>query len=168
MNNKNITWLSDISEQEMLSFFNKYAFGCVDSVIKYYDEAYNGYVFRVKLNSVVPYFPTNGENTFILGSFGVVTDVEDSLVPLRNDNFSQTLKSPLFFKDYITFIGGKNQGKKINGRSFMKEFEFKYAWFMAYDKNRKLMEIKRDSDKQQEILNDIKQIINNEDKGKEC
>ena len=56
-------YLSDISEKQMFKFLENCFGPCLDAVIRYYDDSYGGYLFKVQLNGGIDYLPNENKQT---------------------------------------------------------------------------------------------------------
>ena len=153
-------YLANVSEKQMFQFLETRFGSCLESVSKYYDDTYQGYLFKVKLNGGIDYLPKERNNTLRAGVFGLVKDDESSAFPRIINNFDIAKTAPKFFKSYIEFINENNGDRRIRNKTYLESFKETYSLYILMDKLSQTRKLEEEEKKQKMFLKEIIQGIN--------
>jgi len=155
--------LQNLSEQKMKTFLEKKMGAKVKSVIKFYDEAYSGYVFQVKLDGLT-FLPREDGGYLRFGKFGLIKDDEKNPIPTSFDNFEEMLKHPNFLKSYVLFVDREIGDDMFFTDKYMDSFKKSLSYYLAVYKNRKKQEVEDKVIESKQLLNEIVDLASEPEK----
>ena len=164
--NKNF-WSEKISEEKISKFIEDTLGVCPEMVVKFFDEAYCDYIFRVTVPYGLDFLPKDDFGNFRLGRFGFVKDNEESVLPVVEDDFGINQKLPNFVRSYLSFMAHENKGYTVNGKTYERDFEDRYTWFMIADRNKKIKQAEEDLKNNKSLLSFLKSKVKEEEEEKE-
>lgn len=117
-------FLEKVDEKQVQEFLNS-CFGeeNIDSVIKFFDESYNGYVFRVQMPNGVDLLPKEDGDALRLGAYGFIRDDLEVVVPLAFDDMVLSTEYPEFLKKYVLFMKEQTENLTLNGQDYLYKFQ---------------------------------------------
>lgn len=159
-------FLKNIEEKKMEKFLSS-CFGAenIESVIKFFDESYNGYVFQVRLKNGLAVLPIEDNNSLRLGAYGFIRDDLTNPLPSAYDDIILSFEYPDFLKKYILFIKEQTDGETINGQPYIYKFHNKAMLSILSNKHSSTVTADRLFKKRKIFINDI--IKNAEEQEKE-
>ena len=147
-------YLRNVTERDMQKFLEEEMGASVESVIKYYDEAYGGYLFQVKMDG---YYNLPREDGGILrfGKFGLVEDDVSNPVPTTYEAYDTMLNNPNTLKKYVLFINKMVDDNPKHANSYIKRFVNDYACYCLSNKNGKNKQAEQNYNQKKKLLFDI-------------
>jgi len=151
-------FLSVVTEHHMRAFFEREIGVEVESVIKFYDEAYGGYLFQVKLNGL-NFLPKEDNGFMRFGKFGLVKDDLNNPLPTTYDNFEDMLNNSNFFKSYVMFINNLNRNLKVYNETYIESLNKALSYFINMQRLIKQKKIEEEYKKRKQYLNSLVETV---------